>query len=291
MNRLKLDNVGGFPLDQDTLAFMQEAYSLFNALGEIVGNLSILKGVEVTGATASDGVVYINGEVLPFKGGAITSHVIIEETVVQLEFEGGELKDVEIRRQAKFGNSLSGAFPWASFFRASEIKRRLLPAGTNPQLFCGSVNNIPFGWQLCDGTNGTPDLRGQFIVGFDPNVNDYNAIGKTGGSNSVVLTEAQMPLHNHETYVVIWDNGHRHLFSDDSNGATNSLRVNNDIHPVGSATANISANNTGTGRIYETSESEADITGGVLVFNTGGDQPHENRPPYYTLAYIIYTGN
>ena len=35
-----------------------------------------------------------------------------------------------------------------------------------------SIANIPAGWQLCDGTNGTPDLRDRFIVGagdtYDP---------------------------------------------------------------------------------------------------------------------------
>lgn len=29
----------------------------------------------------------------------------------------------------------------------------------------GSIVDIPAGYQLCDGTNGTPDLRDKFIVG------------------------------------------------------------------------------------------------------------------------------
>ena len=40
---------------------------------------------------------------------------------------------------------------------------------------------IPSGWQICDGTNGTPDLRDRFIVGSG---NTY-AVGNTGGVNSV----------------------------------------------------------------------------------------------------------
>ena len=32
-------------------------------------------------------------------------------------------------------------------------------------LWYGSIANIPAGWQICDGTNGTPDLRDNFIVG------------------------------------------------------------------------------------------------------------------------------
>ena len=33
--------------------------------------------------------------------------------------------------------------------------------------FSGDVTNIPSGWALCDGTNGTPDLRGRFILGYN----------------------------------------------------------------------------------------------------------------------------
>lgn len=45
-------------------------------------------------------------------------------------------------------------------------------------IWSGLVSNIPSGWQLCDGTNGTPDLRGKFVKGAsgDPGV------GSTGGA-------------------------------------------------------------------------------------------------------------
>jgi len=31
-------------------------------------------------------------------------------------------------------------------------------------LWNGSVDTIPSGWTLCDGTMGTPDLRNRFVV-------------------------------------------------------------------------------------------------------------------------------
>ena len=34
--------------------------------------------------------------------------------------------------------------------------------------YSGDVSGIPVGWALCDGTNGTPDLRGRFVFGFNP---------------------------------------------------------------------------------------------------------------------------
>lgn len=47
-------------------------------------------------------------------------------------------------------------------------------------IWSGAIVDIPAGWQICDGTNGTPDLRDRFVVGaggvFDP--------GDTGGSTT-----------------------------------------------------------------------------------------------------------
>lgn len=53
----------------------------------------------------------------------------------------------------------------------------------------------PAGWALCDGTAGTPDLRGRFIVGTS-GVAPYT-FGNSGGAGSVTLTEANIPPHTH----------------------------------------------------------------------------------------------
>lgn len=57
----------------------------------------------------------------------------------------------------------------------------------------------PVGWFLCDGTNGTPDLRGQFIVGADPGAVHGVAypLGGTGGSNMISVTTAAAGDHSH----------------------------------------------------------------------------------------------
>ncbi len=42
-------------------------------------------------------------------------------------------------------------------------------------LWSGAVVDIPAGWALCDGNNGTPDLRDRFVIGaggtWAPDVN------------------------------------------------------------------------------------------------------------------------
>lgn len=112
-------------------------------------------------------------------------------------------------------------------------------------MWSGAESAIPAGWVLCNGTNGTPDLRDRFIVGAGL---IYN-VGATGGSNSVTLTVDQMPMHTH----------------------TDSI--------------GLSYNN-------ESSLTPAYGSGQCLAYNvptnyTGGSKPHENRPPYYALCYIM----
>lgn len=59
-----------------------------------------------------------------------------------------------------------------------------------------SGTEVPNGWALCDGENGTPDLRGRFVLGQS----ETHPTGETGGSEEVTLTVAQMPSHTHSYY-------------------------------------------------------------------------------------------
>lgn len=52
-------------------------------------------------------------------------------------------------------------------------------------MWSGSVDKIPSGWALCNGSNGTPDLRGRFIIGAG---GSYNP-GNTGNGS--------IPSHSH----------------------------------------------------------------------------------------------
>jgi len=47
-------------------------------------------------------------------------------------------------------------------------------------LWSGSIASIPGGWALCNGSNGTPDLRNNFVVG----AGDTYAVDATGGAVS-----------------------------------------------------------------------------------------------------------
>mgnify|MGYP006073379773 CR=1 FL=1 len=59
--------------------------------------------------------------------------------------------------------------------------------------FSGEINTIPKNWALCDGTNGTPDLREKFIIGAGVKYKK----GDTGGASEHKLNIDEMAEHNH----------------------------------------------------------------------------------------------
>lgn len=205
MNRIKFNQTGGFPLTTNTLNAQQEAYTIFNALGELAGNYSIISGCEASGTSIADGCVYIDGELLPFKGGAEQSKVIVIENITNATFEDGQSKPTYINRYVTFGIGTK-AIEWNKFKRAkntlaiSESIENILkkleekaeqthqaPVGLI-SMWSGSLGDIPSGWKLCDGQNDTPDLSGKFIMGVSIDRQLDNNMNRTGGNNFKRLT-------------------------------------------------------------------------------------------------------
>lgn len=112
----------------------------------------------------------------------------------------------------------------------------------------GYENNVPKGWTVCNGYNNTPDLRSRFIVATG---NGYY-LNDRGGEERHRLTTNEMPSHRHSY-------GYRGAdIDDDWKGQNNLYSVSHTVDWNSSTT-----------------------------YNTGGSQPHENRPPYYALFYIM----
>lgn len=284
MNQLDVQQTGGFPLETDTLNFMQDTYKLLNDLGFISGNATIISGCVQTGNNISDGVVFFHGELLEFRGGAIQEAVRIFQENTEKEFEDGSTKVVYKRRWMGFGSTLSGFnINFSDFKRiktvkelsedVDELKKKSVPVGAI-MMWAGSLLDMPAGWALCNGQNGTPDLRSRFVVGFNSADGDYDAIGKTGGAKTVTLTEAQMPSHSH-TGVTDSSGNHSHSYQKSVPGR--GYRTQADESPHG----NYQNTMTGTSGAH---------SHGFTTNSKGGNQAHENRPPYYTLAFIQFKG-
>lgn len=63
----------------------------------------------------------------------------------------------------------------------------------------GFINNVPKSWAICNGQNGTPDLRNKFIMG----VGDMSNFGKIGGQSSIKLKSIIFHLLAQVVFLVI----------------------------------------------------------------------------------------
>lgn len=146
-------------------------------------------------------------------------------------------------------------------------------------LWSGAIAAIPSGWVLCDGNNSTPDLRDRFIVG----AGSTYAVGATGGSSTVTLTEANLPSHTHGvgTLATASAGSHTHTTSAtfrESVGVGSSAYQNKTTFSEG-LSAEITINSAGA--------HTHTISGSTS--STGSGTAYENKPPYYALAYIMKT--
>jgi microcystin-dependent protein len=140
----------------------------------------------------------------------------------------------------------------------------------------GSIETIPEGWIICDGTNGTPDLRDRFIIGATPssvrtlsNGLTPKKVSDASGSELEKLLENQTPFHNHS---LDWTNL----------GCTGGLcGLTGDWVGITFGTANKLVSTSYLGPM-----ALPNFTGNNITSESTG---HDNMPPYYTLAYIMKT--
>lgn len=217
MNRINIQQTGGFPLETDTLNAMQNAYDIFNSLGNIIAPLAIVKGCEILGNNVANGVVYINGEVLDFRGGQAGATVIIREETQNKNFENGENKLVYRTRYATFGSSVQITnYPWSDFHRGLTIQQieaklndktdfdklvervnklevfaRPFSAGGGMVFFNRPLLEIPEGWREVS------DWRGRIPMHINPNDTDINQVGKLFGEKTRTLTTGNLPRNKY----------------------------------------------------------------------------------------------
>jgi len=144
-------------------------------------------------------------------------------------------------------------------------------------LWSGAVTAIPDGWALCNGTQNTPDLRGRFVMG----AGGSRSVGITGGAETIILTEAQLPAHNHVVSGNTSSGGaHTHPFRG----------FHADFRHGGSATEGSTKNDgdgsfTDAGAVLSAGEHVHSIN--LTSQSTGGGQAIDKLPPFYVLAYIM----
>lgn len=152
-----------------------------------------------------------------------------------------------------------------SIFKDTES---VAPASGLITVYSGALADIPAGWVLCDGNNGTPNLLGRTIRGV-PSAGTNP--GSTGGQSTKTLSSSQMPSHSH----------------------TGSLdQVGDHIHygnRVNYGFKDWSARE----EFNNSSDWESTANGGhthtVSVDNAGGGSSINNEPAHIEQAYIMKT--
>ena len=271
----------------------------------IEGGVGIEKNLNVGGTLNITGVSTFSNRIVPSPGNVLASNGIVwkadpggglgDVAFIQYYVESGENTrlHIGIRNDADDDiyleatqTTTSGNLNVGAGLSVTGIATAttFIGAGTIPIggiiMWSGTIANIPTGWALCNGSNATPDLRNRFIVGAysdgaggaGPGFNADNGTlnnnytpGNTGGETAHQLTIPELASHTHLL-----------------NGTPN-LEVPQSSAPGMVVQANITQA-AGAGRIHTI------IQGGSQIVDTKGeDKYHENRPPYYALAFIMRT--
>lgn len=154
--------------------------------------------------------------------------------------------------------------------------RDVIPTGVIV-MWSGSIASIPAGWYLCDGNNGTPDLRNKFVIAANA---DDSGVAKTAITGSATQTggskDAIVVSHNHTATST--DSGHTHIIQvSNLSGASVDDRLGGSGADYGIENVNDSGTTTKSGT--------ANIT--TTVNSSGSSGTNANLPPYYALAYIM----
>ena len=186
-------------------------------------------------------------------------------------------------------------------------------------IWSGTANNIPSGWKLCDGTNGTPDLRSRFVIG----ASSTYPKGSIGGEAAHKLTTSELPSHVHIEMAPVYNTA-----SPYANYCSDPIRFLGVVNLAKWVTRGTSAENvvekyapvlhaksltsvdipTNTGHTASGAGDPDQIAMGPVGYrngevytygtkyktaeplytqNTGGNVAHNNIPPYYALCYIM----
>ena len=266
---------------------------------------------------------YPEGEVLRWEGGSVSDGVYVKTADVAVSAMGGDYPKAYSRRTLAPGIG-EEMYKWSEFEEIRNMKdlkneinrlrRDLSSVAESPlgvvEMWAGV--EVPEGYVLCDGQElkqsdypelygvignvfnnaanyqgfasstkagnfRVPDLRGRFVVGCNNLDADYRAKGLTGGEKQHELKDKEIPPHQH------WVKDYVQKVAGSAMNGVETLE--GDALTVWGDTVNsgvIECNQTTSGTrgtlqyVEHSTEKKNDVV-----------ESHENRPPYYVLAYIM----
>lgn len=200
----------------------------------------------VRNTTTNPGATNYTVTISPISGGG-TSVVVPQGSITTIYSDGTDIRAVD---------STAARFPVGGII-----------------MWSGTIATIPTGWFLCNGSNGTPDLRDRFIVGArqdDAGVAKTNITGtltQTGGNKDAIVVEhthtieiEEAGLHSHKYYP----------FGINSGSGFGTADTFQAFNPPEILTA-----------------SDGLHTHPATIDSAGASGDNANLPPYYALAYIM----
>jgi hypothetical protein len=202
MDKIQFIKQDSFPLTSDVMEKLQSIAKTTTALANIIGSLQnnyIVEGCSSYNGNTASGIVLIEGELLPFLGGATQSHVEVVETPETLSAFGNSYPGAILKRVVQFTSSVGGTHQWNLFKSVAEMSLVnqfynqmaivTTPVGTIlPYLGATAPNKYVMAdgqpvdantyidlWQMMTNNPGAtpsagstfspPDLRNRFLVG------------------------------------------------------------------------------------------------------------------------------
>lgn len=146
-------------------------------------------------------------------------------------------------------------------------------------LWSGSIGSIPAGWYLCNGSNGTPDLRDRFVVG----AGSTYAVDATGGSaNAIVVSHTHSFTSTTDSTAIDGTvTGISESFQ--ASGAASGVFTKLDGYTVQNTPG---TTDPGNGGGFEIDAAHTHTFSGTTD-SSGISGTNANLPPYYALCYIM----
>jgi hypothetical protein len=292
--RTLVGNTGGRPVRNDDIFTLQQ--EVYAAIYGPYGNRGafIVNGCEVSGPAGAyrvtAGIVCLDGtfarfggasnvalpmqlerdtsmpsfqELRPYKTGGV--QVCLREYTAHLVpatgFNGREFLTLTAAGGKRWEHMVQAATRTIGETQELVLPSSYVPANYDAVTGAGLPGTEAWGWAMLDGRGGRPDLRGRATVVLDLTRAAYDAVGDTGGEETVTLGLPQIPVHNH---------------TDGNGGYTKLLKM--------------SSGGNDTPQTDTSGPQELAVVTGGDIQSVGGGQAHNNMMPFYTVLKRVWIG-
>jgi hypothetical protein len=253
----------GMPVKSGTLLHLQSAYKEaldFLARGLVMTYqantvyriFGCINQGSPTDYNITAGAVFYNGEIYLVDAttftlsvgqvaiATISSTFFTDPTADPVTFTDGVARNVHEIRKAVIAPGLSGGGV-SDFLNFKRANKGRLPKGAPVAYYppSGTLNDFDttgkgisgdvIGWALCNGQNGTLNLKGRVIAGYDPVDPDFNDVNKIAGEKNHTLVKAELP---NITLKINSANGNAIKYGAEVPGSSNVDNTRNDANEV-----------------------------------------------------------